>query len=751
MLNKIFPKLSEEQVKEIIAIALIEEKGIEYDSIRKIIPHEIPEEICEFLTRCEIQSKYELEELRKFQEEKAEKSAIRKAVRKTRQTFTRQLKGVISLEKIVDAIWEILKDGKEINGDTIRNYSNIQSQEICDFLEREFKLRNIKVEAEVNIAVKKRGLLNINKIHDELEIQKSFIIKGVETHNFFNLVLLINRIRKNLIFKNITSFLYSECLSILDLEKFKTQNIEQPRLANILPSYVKFLKESQYWHIIERDFDEKLFYQQLSDRWLKSLYPHIKRITGSRKEEKKKNKIAEIKYFLEQYNPKFYPSKMTTVYIEGKQKKIIRHIIVKLNSDNVTVVPVGYEDLIKVKKGKKFFTMEYFPEEKKYEISYEELDVTKLDLILSRLKELNKEVDEEAKAFDKYSEEWKDLLRTNKELCEFCERQDILTSENSHALCEVMTGGNLSNIGSINVLNVLYFLFEGEVAQDFFNDADYILFHQNIIIVKKHGELIGLPPTKRYEKFTLKKLNSEIKLVEDIGGIQRERFRAILNGIFERKTKLHFYNQSGNIFIDSLSRTTGITFVNGNEQLSWGTVSDAVKEGLTNFLNDFSFIFPKKISHIYLSIVPPKNRKPIPEDEKELLFFIESIRETEDISLSTEFRFTQEDLILLGRTGRYSGVLMSRAFGVIFNKEILNDCAEFKKAVGQQTIAIAEKHFALRGISVSETKLLRKIFIQEGIKFIQSREQLAEPIRNFMNKLFEQSKQIGSSNLIIHS
>ena len=115
--------------------------------------------------------------------------------------------------------------------------------------------------------------------------------------------------------------------------------------------------------------------------------------------------------------------------------------------------------------------------------------------------------------------------------------------------------------------------------------------------------------------------------------------------------------------------------------------------------------------------------------------------------MDAKYFITQEDLILLSRSNRfYVAIMVERAFCVIFNKEILNNdgmYAEFKNAIGKKNIEIAEKYFKVRGKSIADHQLLRKIFVQNGMLFIQDKkEQLSGQIIDFMNGIFHRSKQL---------
>lgn len=356
----------------------------------------------------------------------------------------------------------------------------------------------------------------------------------------------------------------------------------------------------------------------------------------------------------------------------------------------------------------------------------------------------------------KYTDEFAGLINKNNVIVEFCKNQNAWNKNaNGSPIYEITSGEPLLGSG-INGKGVLKFLFNDQVDDDFFQNVQYILFHENLIIVSKNGELSSLLPSEGYKQFVLKTRSTIIErsMIEDSDDVQLNRFTKILDGVLRENSKEHFDNQSGDDFIERLGSAVGIKFTNTIEvknddkteqhKLSWGSISETEQEYFINFLNDFSFIFPKKISEIHLSNILPKKRSEIPIDQKELFFYIE--KQKEDRSMDAKFFITQEDLILLSRSKFYITIMVERAFCVIFNKEILNSdgmYAEFKNAIGNKNIEIAEKYFRVRGKSIADHQLFRKIFVQNGMLFIQGKkEQLSGRIIDFMNGIFHRSKQL---------
>lgn len=353
--------------------------------------------------------------------------------------------------------------------------------------------------------------------------------------------------------------------------------------------------------------------------------------------------------------------------------------------------------------------------------------------------------------------EWIDLMEDNKLLLEFCRNPHAWDCPpNTASLYEVSTGKNISRVHNIGTIHVLNFLFQEHTPSGFFNNVEHILFHQNMLLVQKDNDLVSISPSETYKLLALKNMDEEI-IQEDEGNTQLDRFRKVLNEIFIEKTTLHFNNQSGSNFIDTLSSATGIQFVSilnrtnqgetEQHHLSWGSMSSFDQDNISSFFTEFQFIFPNSISEIHLDIVAPKSRKHIPLDEKELLFFIETLRAEQMNHIVTEkYSITLEDLILLGRSKRfYTVVLIERACAVIYNKRIMGQediLTEFKSVIGQQNINIIHKQFIIRRKQITENQLLRHIFIQYGIKFIQEkRESLSAPLIEFLSKIFNKTLQ----------
>ena len=256
----------------------------------------------------------------------------------------------------------------------------------------------------------------------------------------------------------------------------------------------------------------------------------------------------------------------------------------------------------------------------------------------------------------------------------------------------------------------------------------------------------------------MNKIGSSIELsrIDDYDNIQLDRFNTILDNVLNENEKIYFDDQNGDSFIDNISDIFNVKFIKTidsinskkekeQHELNWGSISKIEQEYFTDFLKDFSFIFPSKISEIHLSNVLPKKREEIPLNEKELFFYIE--KQKDDRDMYDKYFITQEDLILLSRSNMfYTTILVDRAFSVIFNREILNNeimYADFKNVIGQKNIEIAERYFKVRGKSITDHRLLRKIFIKNSSLFIQNKkEELSIQIVDFMSNIFRQKKQL---------
>ena len=309
------------------------------------------------------------------------------------------------------------------------------------------------------------------------------------------------------------------------------------------------------------------------------------------------------------------------------------------------------------------------------------------------------------------------------------------------------TSGNaMSNIKNIGVANVLNFLFEDQVDDNYFQNVQYVLFHENTVIVSRDGVLSSLAPSDRYKQFVLKKidgLDEESLIMMDPGDVQLHRFQGILKDVVQDKTKEFFdNNQSGDTYLDHLRDITKIEFIDTEQQhkLSIGSIYKHEQEAFTKFLKDFSFIFPTKISEMHLSKFDEIGEIPI--NQKELFFYIEKRKSDRD--MDAKYFITQGDIILLGRSSFYTTVLIERAFCVIFNKEILDNnelCSDFKTAIGRKSLDLARKYFDVRSKSISESRLLRKIFVQNGLLFLQGKkDQLSPDMVFFMNSIFHQNQ-----------
>ncbi len=127
------------------------------------------------------------------------------------------------------------------------------------------------------------------------------------------------------------------------------------------------------------------------------------------------------------------------------------------------------------------------------------------------------------------------------------------------------------------------------------------------------------------------------------------------------------------------------------------------------------------------------------------MFYIEKQRNDRD--MDTKYTITQEDIIILNRSNRfYTTILIERALCVIFNQEILHDLskyAEFKSVIGGRGIELAKRHFGIRGQDITDARLMRKLFLQNCMLFIQNKKtQLSPQVINFIENIFVQSKQL---------
>lgn len=359
-----------------------------------------------------------------------------------------------------------------------------------------------------------------------------------------------------------------------------------------------------------------------------------------------------------------------------------------------------------------------------------------------KVKKNEKYVDSKEEIFsEKYIRMKKDIDRVS----EFYDNKKAWDTCTESSLYEITTGTVLSNVKDIGVANVLNFLFKDQVDDNYFQNVQHILFHDNTIVVSKGGVLSSLAPSDGYKQFVLKNFDGldEEMVMMDHGDVQLHRFQNILNDVVRNKTKELFSTQTGDTYLDVLEDITQVEFIDTIEQhkISIGSINKHEQEAFTKFLKDFPFIFPAKISQIHLSKFDKQGEIPI--DPKELFFYIEKRKNDRDMDV--KYFITQEDIILLGRSAFYLTILIERAFCVIFNKEILNNdlCFDFKSAVGKRELDIAKKHFAIRGQSITEDRILRKIFVQNGLLYLQGKkEQLSAGVMFFMNSIFNQNKQL---------
>lgn len=370
------------------------------------------------------------------------------------------------------------------------------------------------------------------------------------------------------------------------------------------------------------------------------------------------------------------------------------------------------------------------------------------------------------------SKEVDNLMAEKSELVELCKNVNAFDfNDDEHTLHEITSGISITNINNIGTANLLNYLFKEQVGDNYFQDVQHILFHENLIIVSRNNEMSSLFPSELYKQFVLnRKLSvTSTSMVEDYGDVQLIRFNSILNDVLQSKTHdIDFFkNQSGDDFINHLSEITNIKFINSidvkkyvnpidadnnNNEIkqhvvSLGSIDKSEQASFTHFLQDFSFIFPIKISEIYLKISKPNKRVELPTDERELIFYIE--KQKTDRDMDTKYFITREDLTLLTRNNNfYITILMDRAFSVVFNKEILNNeevYNEFKEIIGASNIELSKRYFGIRGQSLTESRIIRKIFIQNASSFVQNkREQMSLPILKFMDNIFYQNKQLSA-------
>jgi len=567
-----------------------------------------------------------------------------------------------------------------LNVDEIINYSTIKEivntkhkihPLLCDALDNcknEFKLINKNKERFLNYTECFSNKF-IAQILDDSEHD------NIISHNFFNLIIFINRCREDIIYnmkRELPSFNHEQisntCRNIVCLHELKLwmDNNSNLNLKDLHPKFHEYLKQSKILNKLdgkiklEYNFDNKLI-----EKFLKHLYP--------------KTPLYKIK---------------------------------------------GEDDLV------------------------------------PKIIRKKREYEYDANGNIMYSDKFITLKNNNNFIVEFCKEEYAWNSDNSNNnLFEITSSIVLSNVNNIGCKNLLSYLFKEQVDNVFFQNVQYILFHENIIVVSKDGELSSLYPSDGYKQFVLNKLGSslmETSRDNDYDNIQLNRFKKILDDVLIENTKKYLDNRSGDDFIDNVSSVFNIKFTNTAEyinlnkekeqhELSWGSFSEIEQEYFINFLKEFSFIFPEKINEIHLSNILPKNRTEIPINEKELFFYIE--KQKDDRDMYEKYFITQEDLILLSRSSRfYTTILVDRAFSVIFNREILNNeiiYAEFKNVIGQKNIEIAKRYFNVRGKSITDHRLFRKIFIKNSSLFIQNKkEQLSIQIIDFMSNIFRQKKQL---------
>ena len=346
-----------------------------------------------------------------------------------------------------------------------------------------------------------------------------------------------------------------------------------------------------------------------------------------------------------------------------------------------------------------------------------------------------------------------------KVLSEFCSdsKEWVPAKEKDGELYEIISGISLKEINQLSGVNVLNFLFKGELEENFFDEVQYILFHEKLIVVSRNGELIGLSPSKGYTELVLTNNSKDIEV--SLSGAEAEaqlvRFQKILNDILVEKGKEYFNKNMGGGFIETLEQKINVKFITTHEgtneedsknyELSWGSISELEQQNFEWFFVDYSFIFPAKIREVHLKSPSPKNRITIPENEKELLFYMDNRKD--DNSMTTDFWITSEDIILLGRNSAfYSLILLERAFSIVFNKTILKDeqmYTDFRELIGKTSLYAAQRYFKQRGKTMTESRLLRKFFIQNSVLFAQNKKEgIEERLRMFLERIFNTNLQI---------
>ncbi len=366
------------------------------------------------------------------------------------------------------------------------------------------------------------------------------------------------------------------------------------------------------------------------------------------------------------------------------------------------------------------------------------------------------------------TKEWEALTHPDSAISKLCTTEKAWSKLLSiNPMKEVITGKEVSNISTLSLGNFLEVLFEGQVKEGFFNNVDHILFHQNMVLVMKNGHIHGLTATKWYNEFVLTRTGIESGLIkeEDIDSVQLNRFRGILDIVFKEKTSEFFNKESGSSFIEKLSKSTGVNFIDSyleksnikptvEHKLSWGSLSQDEQKNFVRFLNIYSFIFPTKISEICLYVDSYKRiKKQIPSNKKEFLFFIENQRDYN--TLSIDYRITLDDLMLLGfEDGFYHTILIERAFVIIFNREILSSLSmisEFKKAAGKLIIDTATQHFRLKSKNIGDNQILKRIFVENCMLLIQNeKDKLTGQMINFLTFIFNQKLQIEQGTVIVN-
>lgn len=352
------------------------------------------------------------------------------------------------------------------------------------------------------------------------------------------------------------------------------------------------------------------------------------------------------------------------------------------------------------------------------------------------------------KEYEKLNDE---QLNVIDELCD----ATILSKEHNHNIIDIngicindeQLNGINNKINTIEFLNLLFI-----EHPNAFNQADFVMFHDNLILVKRNdGTIFSLFPNVRYRQFVLRRIDdssSEIKQMEDYDGSEVNRVSSIINDIFKALTQEVFNNDSGNKFLDKLYVSIGVRFIN-DDKLSWGIIDDTTKDCLNMFFKSYKFIFPNILSEIKLCVKQNQNVDLNNLDQKEVIFFLDSQKEI--IITDKIFKLSLEDVLALCRfTSFYSSILLDRAFSVIYNRDVMDNLEmklKFKEALGVVEINSTIKHFKMRGKDMTEDKTLRFLFVQKFMDIVNNKP-INEQVKLFLNNFISQPKEVIMRNML---